>query len=221
DFSSQFDDVPSGPFFNPYHRFWFSKGFLVGPPPMMPFLPSSGGRLLEFVPPVLSNNSADGASGDTAQIGMGKLASSPCFQFDFLGMNLGCYSDSAVPDQLCVFNFTGYRWDASQAKETEAVSQEAWVNACNKSSNCPLTSFSALGFTGLSSILVTLQVDGRPQVWWADDLRVGWTKNDCATASCRRQTQPGVSQLHGPTWFWTPSGLRILSSSRINPHLLG
>ncbi|EFQ30460.1 hypothetical protein CGRA01v4_10006 [Colletotrichum graminicola] len=217
-----FDDVPSGPFFNPYHRFWFSKGFLVGPPPLMPFIPSSGGHLLEFVPPVLSNSSANGISGDTAQIGMGKLASSPCFQFDFLGMNLGCYSDSAVPNQLCVFTFTGYRWDASQAKETEAASQEAWVNACNKSSDCPLTSFSALGFTGLSSILVTLNISGRPQVWWADDLRVGWTKNDCVTASCRRQTQPEASQLHGgPTWFWTPSGLRILSSSRINPHLLG
>ncbi|GJC87394.1 hypothetical protein ColLi_10232 [Colletotrichum liriopes] len=215
-----FDDIPSGPFFNPYHRFWFSKGFLVGPPPLMPFLPSSGGRLIEFVPPVLSNNSVDNVSGDTAQIGMGKLASSPCFQFDFLGMNLGCHSDSAVPNQLCVFTFTGYRWDASNAKETEAVSQDAWVNACNKSADCPLTPFSAVNFTALSSILVTLHVDGRPQVWWADDLRVGWSKNDCVTASCRRQTQTEISQHHGPTWYWTPTGLRVLSSSRINPHLL-
>ncbi|OHX00290.1 hypothetical protein CSPAE12_01066 [Colletotrichum incanum] len=215
-----FDDVPSGPFFNPYHRFWFSKGFLVGPPPLMPFLPSSGGRLIEFVPPVLSNTSVDNVSGDTAQIGMGKLASSPCFQFDFFGVNLGCHSDSAVPNQLCVFTFTGYRWDINNAKEIEAVSQDAWVNACNKSADCPLTPFTAVNFTALSSILITLHVDGRPQVWWADDLRVGWSKNDCVTASCRRQTQPEVSQHHGPTWYWTPTGLRVLSSSRINPHLL-
>ncbi|GJC99879.1 hypothetical protein ColKHC_08705 [Colletotrichum higginsianum] len=216
-----FDDVPSGPFFNPYHRFWFSKGFLVGPPPLMPFLPSSGGRLIEFVPPVLSNSSADNASGDTAQIGMGKLASSPCFQFDFFGMNLGCHADAAVPNQLCVFTFTGYRWDAGSAEEIAAVSQDAWVNACNKTADCPLTPFSAVDFTGLSSILVTLRVDGQSQVWWGDDLRVGWNKNDCATASCRQQSEPEVSQRQrGPTWYWTPSGLRVLSSSRINAHFL-
>ncbi|CCF36961.1 hypothetical protein CH063_00241 [Colletotrichum higginsianum] len=216
-----FDDVPSGPFFNPYHRFWFSKGFLVGPPPLMPFLPSSGGRLIEFVPPVLSNSSADNASGDTAQIGMGKLASSPCFQFDFFGMNLGCHADAAVPNQLCVFTFTGYRWDAGSAEEIAAVSQDAWVNACNKTADCPLTPFSAVDFTGLSSILVTLRVDGQSQVWWGDDLRVGWSKNDCATASCRQQSEPEVSQRQrGPTWYWTPSGLRVLSSSRINAHFL-
>ncbi|KAJ3939041.1 uncharacterized protein N0V96_011156 [Colletotrichum fioriniae] len=212
-----FDDVSSGPLFNPYHRFWFSKGFLVGPPPLMPFLPSSGGRLVEFVPPVLSNTSSDDVSGDTAQIGMGKLASSPCFQFDFFGMNLGCHSDSAVPNQLCVFTFTGYRWDATNATEKEAVSQKAWVNACNQSSGCPLTPFSAVDFTDLSSILITLQVDGKPQVWWSDDIRVGWSKNDCAIASCRQQFQPENIQLHaGPFFYWTSSGLRVLSSSRIN-----
>ncbi|OHE98507.1 hypothetical protein CORC01_06128 [Colletotrichum orchidophilum] len=212
-----FDDVSPGPLFNPYHRFWFSKGFLAGPPPLMPFLPSSGGRLVEFVPPVLSNTSSDGVSGDTAQIGMGKLASSPCFQFDYFGMNLGCHSTSDIPNQLCVFTFTGYRWDASNATETEAVSQQAWVNACNQSSGCPLTPFSAVDFTDLSSILITLQVDSRPQVWWSDDIRVGWSKNDCATANCRRQFQPEISQLHsGPSFYWTSSGLRVLSSSRIN-----
>ncbi|KAK1456156.1 hypothetical protein CCUS01_10144 [Colletotrichum cuscutae] len=212
-----FDDVSSGPLFNPYHRFWFSKGFLVGPPPLMPFLPSSGGRLVEFVPPILSNTSSDDVSGDTAQIGMGKLASSPCFQFDFFGMNLGCHFDSAVPNQLCVFTFTGYRWDATNATETEAVSQKAWVNACDQSSGCPLTPFSAVDFTDLSSILITLQVDGKPQVWWSDDIRVGWSKNDCATANCRQQFQPENIQLHaGPFFYWTSSGLRVLSSSRIN-----
>ncbi|KAL2877477.1 hypothetical protein SGCOL_007221 [Colletotrichum sp. CLE4] len=212
-----FDDVSSGPLFNPYHRFWFSKGFLVGPPPLMPFLPSSGGRLVEFVPPILSNTSSNDVSGDTAQIGMGKLVSSPCFQFDFFGMNLGCHSDSAVPNQLCVFTFTGYRWDATNATETEAVSQKAWVNACNQSSGCPLTPFSAVDFTDLSSILITLQVDGRPQVWWSDDIRVGWSKNDCATANCRQQFQPENIQLHaGPFFYWTSSGMRVLSSSRIN-----
>ncbi|WYZ43074.1 hypothetical protein EsH8_VI_000773 [Colletotrichum jinshuiense] len=215
-----FDDVPHGPIYNPYHRFWFSKGFLAGPPPLMPFLPSSGGRLVEYVPPVLSNSTSDDAfSGDTAQIGMGSLASSPCFRFDFFGMNLGCHSD--LPGQLCLFTFTGYAWDADNSREKEVVSQDAWVNACTQSADCLLTPFSATGFAGLSSILVTLRVDGRPQVWWGDDLRVGWSRNDCDTAACRQQFEPEVSKHHGPTWYWTPSGLRVLSPSRINKYYLG
>ncbi|OLN87647.1 hypothetical protein CCHL11_05695 [Colletotrichum chlorophyti] len=214
-----FDDVPYGPLYNPYHRLWFSKGFLVGPPPSMPFLPSSGGRLVEYVPPILSNSTSNAFSADTAQIGMGKLASSPCFQFDFLGVNLGCHS--SVPGQHCVFTFTGYTWDPSDGQEREAMSQDAWVNACNNEANCLLTAFSATGFKNLSSILITLRVDGRPDVWWGDDLRVSWSKNDCEAAACRQQATLETTRRHqGPVWYWTPFGLRVISPSRVNKYYL-
>ncbi|KAF9870457.1 hypothetical protein CkaCkLH20_12124 [Colletotrichum karsti] len=212
-----FDDLDKfGPIYNPYHRFWFSKGFLVGPPPKMPYLPSSGGQLVEFVPPMLSNSTGQ-FSNDTAQIGMGKQASSPCFQFNFYGARLGC--DARVPDQLCEFTFTGYKWDAAQGNETEAVSQKTWVPSCPKMDGCALTPFSATGFDGLSSILVTLRVDGRPQVWWADDLQVGWTKNDCDSATCRQQPVAlDVASDNDPLWYWTRAGMRVLKPSRIHKH---
>lgn len=215
---SQFDDLESfGPIYNPYHRFWFSKGFLVGPPPKMPYLPSSGGHLVEFVPPMLSNSTGQ-FSNDTAQIGMGKHASSPCFQFNFYGARLGC--DARIPDQLCEFTFTGYQWDAAQGNETELVSQTAWIPSCPKMDGCSLTPFSATGFIGLSSILVTLRVDGRPQVWWADDLQVGWTKNDCESATCRQQPAPlDVAVDNEPVLYWTSTGMRVLKPSRIHKHL--
>ncbi|KAK1854781.1 hypothetical protein CCHR01_02592 [Colletotrichum chrysophilum] len=214
--SLDFDDLSVGPVYNPYHRFWFSKGFLVGPPPSDPYLPSSGGRLVEFVPPMLSNTT--GFSGDTAQIGMGKTASSPCFQFDFYGINLGC--DSRIAGQLCEFTFTGYQWNATQSNETEFASQTAWVPSCPAMKECPLTVFKATGFSGLSSITVTLRVDGQPRTWWADDLLVGWSKNDCESATCRQQT--GVDAVtidNGPVWYWTSLGMRLLKPSRVSKHL--
>ncbi|KAH0439236.1 hypothetical protein CcaCcLH18_03031 [Colletotrichum camelliae] len=214
--SLDFDDLSVGPVYNPYHRFWFSKGFLVGPPPSDPYLPSSGGRLVEFVPPMLSNTT--GFSGDTAQIGMGKTASSPCFQFDFYGMNLGC--DSRIAGQLCEFTFTGYQWDAAQSNETEFASQTAWVPSCPAMKECPLTVFKATGFSGLSSITITLRVDGQPRTWWADDLLVGWSKNDCESAACRQQTGVDVMTIeNGPVWYWTSLGMRLLKPSRVSKHL--
>ncbi|KAK2775954.1 hypothetical protein CKAH01_12616 [Colletotrichum kahawae] len=214
--SLDFDDLSVGPVYNPYHRFWFSKGFLVGPPPSDPYLPSSGGRLVEFVPPMLSNTT--GFSGDTAQIGMGKTASSPCFQFDFYGMNLGC--DSRIAGQLCEFTFTGYQWDAALSNETEFASQTAWVPSCPAMKECPLTVFKATGFSGLSSITITLRVDGQPRTWWADDLLVGWSKNDCESAACRQQTVVDVMTIeNGPVWYWTSLGMRLLKPSRVSKHL--
>ncbi|KAI8296380.1 hypothetical protein K4K59_004012 [Colletotrichum sp. SAR11_240] len=214
--SLDFDDLSVGPVYNPYHRFWFSKGFLVGPPPSDPYLPSSGGRLVEFVPPMLSNTT--GFSGDTAQIGMGKTASSPCFQFDFYGMNLGC--DSRIAGQLCEFTFTGYQWNATQSNETEFASQTAWVPSCPAMKECPLTVFKATGFSGLSSITITLRVDGQPRTWWADDLLVGWSKNDCESATCRQQTGvDAVTTDNGPVWYWTSLGMRLLKPSRVTKHL--
>ncbi|TDZ51568.1 hypothetical protein CTRI78_v007544 [Colletotrichum trifolii] len=217
-----FDDeeLSLGPLYSPYQRFWFSKGFLVGPPPSMPFLPSSGGRLLEYVPPLSSNTTA--FSTDTAQIGMGKLAAIPCFQFDFHSISLGC---EARPGQLCEFTFTGYQW--SPNGETQSARETAWIPSCFDVSkgNCTLTSFTATGFTSLSSILVTLHVDGRPGVWWADDLQVAWSKNDCQSAACRQD--PAMSDLAGfsgmdvataddPAHFWTATGIRMLKPSRIH-----
>lgn len=182
----------------------------------MPYLPSSGGRLLEYVPPMLSNSTGL-FSRDTAQIGMGHLASSSCFQFNFYSIDLGC--DARNEGQFCEFIFTGYHWNATENRETEFVSQRTLIPSCPEMANCNLTSFSAIGFSGLSSLLVTLRVDGRPQVWWADDLQVGWTKNDCESAECRQQTGQAVAAVDDdPVWYWTPNGIRVLRPSRIHKH---
>lgn len=199
--------------YNPYDRFWFSSGFVIAPPPTVPFVPTSGGKLLEFVPPVLTNGTAT-YSLDTAQFGVGVDASSECFRFNFYGANLGC---DAKKGQFCEFTFTGYRFNATLNAEEEAMSQLAWVPACPELKECPLTPFLVEDFNDITSVLVTLRVDGKPHSWWADDVRVGWFNNSCEAGRCRAGTQRHASRreaVHGGGWYWTPEGPRALDSRK-------
>ncbi|EEY21354.1 conserved hypothetical protein [Verticillium alfalfae VaMs.102] len=204
-----FDELPVGPLYNPYSRFWFSTGFLIAPPPSVPYTPSSGGRLLEFVPPVLTNGTLD-----TSQFGAGIDAASNCFRFNFFGANLGC--DAHGENQFCEFTFTGYRFNSTLNAEAEVLSQVTWVPSCPTLKECNLTPFLVEGFNNLSSVLVTLRVDGKPRPWWADDLKVGWTDNSCDAARCRAGTPHHTATKRGkegePVWYWTPGGLRRLGS---------
>lgn len=158
----------------PYHRFLFSDDFRVVPPPQSRFVPSSGSQMVQY----------DGASKNVAQIGLAQLRNNPCFRFDFLGVSLGCNS-TAEP---CVFNVKGIQWngvrDVIQANKTFVV------GACKNTDSCGLShqildSAAALPFTNLTAVNITLTVAGKPVTWWADDLQVAWTENDCATAACR------------------------------------
>lgn len=212
----QFDDVSVGPLLNPYHRFWFSTGFLVAPPPTVPYVPSSGGQLLEFVPPVLGN--ATGTA-DTAQVGVGVDATSDCFRFNFFGANLGC--DARVNDQFCEFTFTGFRFNSTLNAEEQVMSQLAWVPSCPELSDCPLTPFLAEAFNDITSILITLRVDGEPSTWWADDLHVGWADNSCEAGSCRAGTarrEANRHQARDAALYWTPTGFRKLGSRIVRFH---
>ncbi|KAM0324568.1 hypothetical protein ACHAQA_007953 [Verticillium albo-atrum] len=203
-----FDELPVGPLYNPYSRFWFSTGFLVAPPPSVPYTPSSGGQLLEFVPPVLSNGTLD-----TAQFGAGIDAASNCFRFNFFGANLGC--DARGENQFCEFTFTGYRFNSTLNAETEVMSQLTWVPSCPDLNECDLTPFVVEDFNNISSVLVTLRVDGKSRTWWADDLKVGWSDNSCDAAHCRAGTPPHTAkrhEQHQPVWYWTIEGLRRLGS---------
>lgn len=183
----QFDTLPDGPLYNPYERIWFSHGFSVAPPPSTPFVPSSGGKLLKFDPPVVHNSILD-----TAQFGVGIDAASDCFRFNFHGANLGC--NAGQEGQFCEFTFTGYRFNATLNAEEEAMSQLAWVPACSAVNECLLTPFFVKEFDDITSVLVTLRVDGEPSPWFADEVRFGWYNNSCEAGRCRAGTPRYTSQ---------------------------
>lgn len=183
----QFDDLPSGSLYNPDGDFWFSEGFSVVPPSAQAgsFAPSSGGQLLEFTPLSISLSSG-GGSGDTAEIGVGPHFAVPCFKFNLYGLSLGCAAEGN--EQWCEFEFSAYAYDEStgDARST-SWSETKRVPACPEypAGPCSLTPVELEGYTNITSVLITLRVGLDLRVWWADDLRVGWTDNSCEAGTCR------------------------------------
>ncbi|RGP74225.1 hypothetical protein FSPOR_1920 [Fusarium sporotrichioides] len=220
-----FDNSKPGPLFNPVEDIWFSGGFLIAPPTSQqpqPYIPSSGGQLVEFVPPALSNTTTT-ISGDVAQIGVGSHASSPCFRFDFFGANLGC--DARGDEKWCEFDISAYRWnETSSTEESIAWSETKQVPACPKFSEggYQLTRIDLDGYKDLSSILITLRVSSNLRVWWGDDFRVGWSDNSCIAASCRANSpsqfvkrETVISALRQGVYRWTPHELKRLDDSLV------
>ncbi|CCU74907.1 hypothetical protein BGHDH14_bgh02546 [Blumeria hordei DH14] len=180
------------PVFNPYHRFIFSNGFTVVPPPSDPYLPSSKPLLLEFIPRFdLSNKSStvtfttseDVISGD---IRSGDHGRTGCFRFNTHGAFFGC--DSKGPD--CDFSFTGFRFNRESQESIEVVSQRRSINACPSLIDCELLPIE-LGdaFEDLDTLRINVTVAGQPKIWWMDDLSLSWKNNTCAASICRLRTR--------------------------------
>ncbi|KAJ9426888.1 hypothetical protein QL093DRAFT_2573279 [Fusarium oxysporum] len=220
-----FDNSKPGPLFNPVENIWFSGGFLIAPPSSrqsQPYIPTSGGQLVEFVPPALSNTTST-ISGDVAQIGVGPHAASPCFRFDLFGASLGC--DASGDEEWCEFEISAYRWnETSSTEESIAWSETKQVPACPTFSEggYELTRVDLVGYTDLSSVLITVRVSQNLRVWWGDDFRVGWTDNSCIAASCRTNVpsqfvkrETVLSALRQGVYQWTPHELKRLEDSLV------
>ncbi|EKD14920.1 uncharacterized protein L3040_003866 [Drepanopeziza brunnea f. sp. 'multigermtubi'] len=214
DFVLNFDDIPPlsvsnqstdfqpEPVPNPYHKFDFSNGFTVVPPPVDPYLPVSKPLLLEFIPnftvnastPESGPNSAQG--GFSGEIGNIDHGATGCFSFNFYGASLGCDSFGAA----CEFTFTGFKFDRLSRQTRSVVTQRVSVPACPslKSLDCVLTPVSLDGlFKDLDSVGMNVTVQGRPKIWWMDDVRLGWFDNSCEKGVCR--THAPTRHHHAPT----------------------
>lgn len=213
-----------GPLINPNDDFWFSQGFLVAPPSSRaqnPYVPSSGGQLVEFVPPELTSAS-NYVSGDTAEVGVGPNSAKSCFRFDFYQAYLGCAAQ--LSEKWCEFDISAFTYDESLASEQFVWSETKRVPACPffPDGPCSLTPVVFDGFTNITSLLITLHVGKDLRVWWGDNFEFGWTDNSCAAARCRygassRRAKRGTVEaaLHRGIWHWTPEGLERLSDEYI------
>ncbi|KAK4173276.1 hypothetical protein QBC36DRAFT_195015 [Triangularia setosa] len=185
DNDTEASSFPAMPVPFPYHRFFFSNGFSIVPPPRTKFKPSSGEQLIQH------NSSVS----PVAEFGLAQLRSNPCFHFSFLGVSLGCDSMS----DPCVFNITGLRWngteDVVEARHTFEVA------ACSEKTDCSLShqilgSAAELPFSNLTSLNISLTVAGKPETWWADDLQIAWANNDCTAAACRSRVPNTIMIPH-------------------------
>lgn len=187
--NSSDNTIQPEPVFSPYHKFDFSDGFVVVPPPTDPYLPSSPALLAEFMPnfnlttsnPTSGPNSAQyGWSGD---IGNADHGATGCFGFNVYGASLGCASTG--PD--CVFSFTGYKYSNTVGPATPITSSTARIRACPAQKDCQLSPINLdPTFRGLDTIRINVTVAGQPKMWWMDDLRMGWTNNSCSAGLCRQ-----------------------------------
>ena len=158
----------------PYHRFFFSTGFSVVPPPLGKYEPSSGTQMLEH----------NSSSSSVAQIGVAQLRGNPCFRFNFQGISLGCSS----VDAPCVFDVTALQWNG--VNEVAQGNTRFEIAACPDPSRCALSHRTldpaAVGsFSNLTAINITLVKADNLQTWWADDLQIAWADDECAAAECR------------------------------------
>lgn len=149
--------------------------------------------MLQFTPSSISNLSDPGMLADTAQISVGPQTSSSCFPFNLNGFSLGCDSK----DSPCVFNLTGLRFDEQSQQEKEVASTTVNVPACAAMSHCELVPVKMEGFERLTSVNITLHVDGEARTWWADDLALGWSDNQCEKAVCRSKVRDSVRKRDG------------------------
>ncbi|KAI1117712.1 hypothetical protein F5Y14DRAFT_439019 [Nemania sp. NC0429] len=206
-FTQNFDDLPPQdaspadnpkpmPIFTPYHRFYYSGGFTVLPPPAARFKPASGNLMLQFTPSSISNTSQPGILPDTAEVSVGPQQLATCFSFNFTQVSLGCDSREGA----CSFTFHGLRYDHSTSTTVHVVSQTVSVAACPNAENCALTPITISGFNGLTSITIKAEANQKPTIWWADDFTFGWFENNCESSMCRSKVPNGITK---PTWSVT------------------
>lgn len=146
--------------------------------------------MLQFTPSSISNISDPDVPLDTAKISVGPHSSSTCFAFNFYGFSLGCESK----DSTCSFNFTGLRYDQLSEKEKEVAWSTVDIPACSTADHCKLVPVAFKGFEQLTSVLITLEVDGQARLWWADDLALGWSDNQCEKAVCRSKVSNSIKR---------------------------
>lgn len=154
------------------------------PPPASPYEASSGIQMIQY----------NASTSPTGQIGLAALRENPCMRFNFIGIGLGCNST----DLPCVFDVRGLQWNG--VDEVLQANRTFEISACPGNGNCTLRhqlldSASAITFTNLTAINITLTVGGEPRTWWGDDLQIAWTDNDCTTSTCRARVPDTIMRV--------------------------
>lgn len=192
-FVLSFDDLPSfnpqnqtditqqPPVFSPYHHLSFSEGYVYAPKPTEPFSPVSSPNVAVF----LASGSGMRASGALHQgeIGDGPRSSLPAYWFDAFSVYIGC--DNAGPSN-CTVSLTGYTWSPSANDEVQSVQQNTTISPCPGFKDCQLEKVDfPSSFRGLSGLQIQASVEGESQMFFVDNLVLGWTNNTCAAGQQR------------------------------------
>lgn len=101
----------------------------------------------------------------------------PAYWFDAKGAWLGCDNDG--PDS-CVFNVTGWTWDAQASDEVATYNTQIEVLPCPGFNDCKLQHVDFPdNFRGLSGISMQASENNKPRMFFMDDLALAWHDNSC------------------------------------------
>jgi hypothetical protein len=126
-----------------------------------------------------------------AQFGVGSLTENPCFRFDFQGISVGCIGQ----DLVCTVTVTGVQWNGTS--NVDAGTKIWRIPTCAQAQGCSLSeqiidSDAGVGFTDLTAVKITAEVDDNPTSFAADDVQIGWTDTSCEAAVCRSKVRNSI-----------------------------
>lgn len=200
-FTLDWDDEPSfsttdpnagqfPPVFNPYHHLFFSNGYAYVPPPNDPFPPISPPQLAIFLPNASTQNigSPSAAGARPGEIGAGPRAALSSFWFTAYSLWLGCDDDGP---STCEISISGFVWDDSTNSERLVATQISQLQPCPGFQNCHLQEVNLQDgrFVGLSGLQITANINSTPQIFFIDNLDMGWFNNTCEAVQERSMTR--------------------------------
>ncbi|RMY29184.1 hypothetical protein D0866_08879, partial [Hortaea werneckii] len=184
------DITQAPPVPNPYHHLIFSDGYVYGPSPKVPYVPSSQPKLAVFLANAGGVTARPRSSTiESGEVGDGPYESASAFWFDAYSAFFGCDS----PDG-CTMVFTGYTYSADAKDEVPSYSQNATIPACptltsgNASCQLQRVDFPS-AFRGLSGLRMQAFSGNEERMFFLDDLALGWTNNDCEAGMARLKHQ--------------------------------
>lgn len=178
-------DAP--PVFGPYHHFWFSLGFVYGPPPALPYTPISAPHLAVFLPNETGpSNDGNAVSLRAGELGDGIRASESAFWFNAYSAYLGC--DDGGPEG-CTMEISGYTYNTFVQAEVLTFQHNVSIPPCPGFVDCQLELVEFPDYTGLSGLQMNALVDGAERIWFMDNLSLGWYNNTCAAGLQRQSSE--------------------------------
>ncbi|KAI7560348.1 hypothetical protein KC317_g9782, partial [Hortaea werneckii] len=175
---------------NPYHHLVFSDGYVYGPSPKIPYVPSSQPKLAVFLANASGITARPRSSTmESGEVGDGPYESASAFWFNAYSAFFGCDS----PDG-CTMVFTGYTYSADAKDEVPSYSQNATIPACptltSGNASCQLQRVDfPNAFRGLSGLRMQAFSGNEERMFFLDDLALGWANNNCEAGMARLEHQ--------------------------------
>ncbi|RMZ10563.1 hypothetical protein D0860_03792 [Hortaea werneckii] len=184
------DITQAPPVPNPYHHLVFSDGYVYGPSPKIPYVPSSRPKLAVFLANASGITARPRSSTmESGEVGDGPYESASAFWFNAYSAFFGCDS----PDG-CTMVFTGYTYSADAKDEVPSYSQNATIPACptlnSGNASCQLQRVDfPTAFRGLSGLRMQAFSGNEERMFFLDDLALGWASNNCEAGMARLEHQ--------------------------------